>query len=52
MTIGSGGRGFGGGAFAPVSSGAGMRWLSTDCGGGLVLGVFGTLPSKASEAGH
>lgn len=36
----------------PVSSGAGMQWLSTDHGGGLALGVFGALPSRASEAGH
>ena len=52
MTISGGGRGFGSGGLRPVSSSGGMRWLSTDHGGGLVLGVCGALPSKVSEAGH
>ena len=51
MTIGSGGRGSVAGS-SPVFPGARVRWLSTDCGGGLVLGACGALPSEVSEAGH
>ena len=51
MTISRGDRGSVAGS-SPVFSGARVRWLSTDCGGGLALGVCGALLSKVSEAGH
>ena len=52
MTINSGGRGFGSGGLRPVSSSGGMRWLSTDHGGGLAPGARKALASEAGEAGH
>ena len=51
MTISGGGRGLVAGS-SPVFSGARVRWLCADCGGGLVLGVCGALLSEVSEAGH